>query len=100
VVCILVGISILPLFMILIFDFGIVPSVCHSIYQMEYLVLCACFVDRCLSLCTFSVGHCAFCSSSIYGFGLPLCYLQTLLFKRAFQYELNIFITLRQYQKQ
>ena len=41
------------------------------------LVLCVCFVDRCLSLCTFSVGHCVVCSS-IYGFGLPLWYLQTL----------------------
>ena len=32
------------------------------------LVLCVCFVDRCLSFCTFSFGHCGFCSSSIYGF--------------------------------
>ena len=32
------------------------------------LVLCVCFVDRCLSLCTFSFGHCVVCSSSIYGF--------------------------------
>ena len=30
------------------------------------LVLCECFVDRCLSFCTFSIGHCAVCSSSIY----------------------------------
>ena len=28
------------------------------------LVLCVCFVNRCLSFCTFSFGH----SSSIYGF--------------------------------
>ena len=27
-----------------------------------------CFVDRCLSFCTFSFGHCVVCSSSIYGF--------------------------------
>ena len=32
------------------------------------LVLCVCFVDRCLSFCTFSFGHCVVCSSSIYGF--------------------------------
>jgi hypothetical protein len=38
-----------------------------------------CFVDRCLSFCTFSFGHCVVCSSSIYGFWLPLWYLQTLL---------------------
>ena len=43
------------------------------------LVLYVCFVDRCLSFCTFSFGHCVVCSSSIYGFGLPLWYLQTLL---------------------
>ena len=43
------------------------------------LVLCICFVDRCLSFCTFSFGHCVVCSSSIYGFWLPLWYLQTRL---------------------
>ena len=43
------------------------------------LVLCVCFVDRCLSFCTFSFGHCVVCSSSICGFWLPLWYLQTLL---------------------
>jgi hypothetical protein len=45
------------------------------------LVLYLCFVDRCLSFCTFSFGHCVICSSSIYGFWLPLWYLQTLLDK-------------------
>ena len=38
-----------------------------------------CFVGRCLSFFMFSFGHCVFCSSSIYGFWLPLWYLQTLL---------------------
>jgi hypothetical protein len=33
-----------------------------------FLVLYVCFVDRCLSFCTFSFGHSAVCSSSIYGF--------------------------------
>jgi hypothetical protein len=42
-------------------------------------VLYVCFVDRCLSFCTFSFGHCVVCSSSIYGFCLSLWYLQTLL---------------------
>jgi len=42
------------------------------------LVLYVCIVDRCLSFCTFSFGHCVVYSSSIYGFGLPLWYLQTL----------------------
>ena len=44
-----------------------------------FLVLCVCFVLRCLSFCPFSFGHCVVCSYSIYGFWLPLCYLQTLL---------------------
>ena len=43
------------------------------------LVLCVCFVDRCLSFWTFSFGHCVVCPSSIYGFWLSLWYLQTLL---------------------
>jgi len=41
--------------------------------------LYVCFVDRCLSFCTFPFGHCVVCSSSIYRFWLPLWYLQTLL---------------------
>jgi hypothetical protein len=32
------------------------------------LFLYVCFVDRCLSFCTFSFDHCVVCSSSIYGF--------------------------------
>jgi hypothetical protein len=39
------------------------------------LVLYVCFVDRCLSFCQFSFGHCVVCSSSIYGLWLPLWYL-------------------------
>jgi hypothetical protein len=35
------------------------------------LVLCVCFVDRCLSLCTFSFGHCVVCCSSIYDSAYP-----------------------------
>jgi hypothetical protein len=42
------------------------------------IVLWVWFVDRCLALCTISSGHCVVCSS-IYGFRLPLWYLQTLL---------------------
>ena len=45
------------------------------------LVLYVCFVDRWLSFCTFSFGHCVVCSSSICGFWLPLWYLQTLITK-------------------
>ena len=41
----------------------------------RFLVLCVWFVDRCLSFCPFSFGHCVVCPSSIYGFWLPLWYL-------------------------
>jgi len=39
---------------------------------------CVCFIDRCLSCCPFSCGHCVVCSS-IYGFWLDLWYLKTIL---------------------
>jgi hypothetical protein len=54
----------------------------NCLFQQRFyfaLVLYVCFVDRCLSFCTFSFGHCVVCSSSLYGFWLPLWYLQTLL---------------------
>jgi hypothetical protein len=55
------------------------PPVFSGVHVTWSLVLYVCFVDRCLSFCTFSFGHCVVCSSSIYGFWLPLFYLQTLL---------------------
>jgi hypothetical protein len=48
--------------------------VCSWVHVTRSLVLYVCFVDRCLSICTFSFGHCVVCSSSIFGFGLPLWY--------------------------
>jgi hypothetical protein len=54
------------------------PLVLSAVRVTRSLVLCICSVDRCLSFCTFSVGHCVFCHSSIYGFWLPLWYLETL----------------------
>ena len=55
------------------------PLVFSGVRVTRSLVLYVCFVDRCLSLCAFSFGHCVVYSSSIYGFWLPLWYLQTLL---------------------
>ena len=55
------------------------PPVFTGVRVTRSLVLYECFVDRCLSFCTFSFGHCVVCSSSIYEFWLPLWYLQTLL---------------------
>ena len=54
------------------------PPVFNGVRVPWSLVLYVCFVDRCLSICTFSFGHCVVCSS-IYGFWLPLWYLQTRL---------------------
>ena len=52
--------------------------------------LCVCFVDRCLSFCTFSFCHCVVCSSSTYGFWLPLRYLQILLISPIIVFNLII----------
>jgi hypothetical protein len=57
------------------------PQVFSGVRVTRSLVLYVCFVDRCLSFCTFSFGHCVVCSSSIYGLWLPLWYLQTLIIK-------------------
>jgi hypothetical protein len=55
------------------------PLVLSWVHITRTLVNCVCFVDRCLSFCTFSLCHCVVCSSSIYEFWLPLWYLQALL---------------------
>jgi hypothetical protein len=55
------------------------PPVFSAVRVTRSLVLYVCFVDRCLSFCTLTFGHCVVCSSSIHGFWLPLWYLQTLL---------------------
>jgi hypothetical protein len=39
------------------------PSVLSGVRVTQSLVLCVCFVDRCLSFCPFAFGHCVFCSS-------------------------------------
>ena len=54
-------------------------SVFSGVRVTRSLVVYAYFVDRWLSFCTFSFGHCVVCPSSKYGFWLPLWYLQTLL---------------------
>jgi hypothetical protein len=47
------------------------PPVFSGVCVTRSLVFCVCFIDRCLSFCTFSCGHCIVCSSSIYRFWLP-----------------------------
>ena len=49
----------------------------NGVRVTQSLVLCVCFVDRCLSFFTFSYGHYVVCSSSIYRFWLPLWHLTT-----------------------
>jgi hypothetical protein len=48
----------------------------HTCVQYNFHII-SYFVDRCLSLCTYSVGHCVACSS-MHGFWLSIWYLQTL----------------------
>ena len=55
-----------------VFGGGSYCSIFSGIRATRSLVLCVCFGNRCLSFCTFSFGHCIVCSSSIYGFWLPL----------------------------
>ena len=38
---------------------------------LGFCFMCVCFVDRWLSLCSFSFCHCIICPSSTYGFWLP-----------------------------
>ena len=53
------------------------PLVFGRVRVTRSLVLCVCCVFRCLSFCTFPVGHCVVYSSN-YGSWLPPWYLQTL----------------------
>ena len=55
------------------------PPRFSGILVTRSLVLCVCFVDVFCPFVLFLFGHCVVCSSSIYGFRLPLWYLQTLL---------------------
>ena len=54
------------------------PPVFCGVRVTRYLDLCVYFEDRCMSFCHFPFSHCVGCSSSMYGFWLPLWYLQTL----------------------
>ena len=58
------------------------PPVFGGVRVTRSLVLSVCFVDRCLSICTFYFGHCVVCSSSICGFWLPFGIVK--LFSRPF----------------
>jgi len=57
----------------------------------QSLILCVWFVDRCLSFCRFSFGHCVFCSSLIYRFWLPPFGIFKLFFKMSQILEFHIF---------
>ena len=54
------------------------PPIFSGVRITRSLVQYVCLVDRCLSFKTFSFDRCVV-GSSIYGFWLPLWYLQTLL---------------------
>jgi len=60
----------------------------------RYVVVYVCFVDRCLSFCTFLFGHCAVCSSSIYGFWLLLWYLLATVLSVLLRYTYSDYLPL------
>jgi len=62
------------------------PPVFSRVRVTRYVVLCVCFVHRCLSYCLFSFSHCVVCSSN-YGFWLPLWYV--VLYSRHIRYCAN-----------
>ena len=64
-------------------DYMSPPPVFSGVCVTRSLVLCVCFVDRCLLF----FGHCVVRPSSVYEFSLPLWYLQTLLTKILYQHE-------------
>ena len=55
------------------------PPIFNGVRVTRSLVLCVCFLDRCLFFCPFSFGHFVVCSSSIYRFWLPLCIFKLFL---------------------
>ena len=56
------------------------PSVFMGVLVTPSLVLCVCFVYRCLFFCPFSFGHCTVYSSMIYEFWLPFGIFKPFLF--------------------
>jgi hypothetical protein len=54
------------------FQMNCLPFRSTGVRVTRSLVLYVCFVDRCLSFCAFSFGHCVVCYSSIYWSWLPL----------------------------
>jgi hypothetical protein len=44
------------------------PPFFNVIRVTRSLALCVCFVDRCLSFCSLTFGHCVVCPFSIFGF--------------------------------
>jgi hypothetical protein len=68
-------VSIYPLVSLTILEHLSSPPVFCEVRFTRSLVLCALFVY----ICPFVLFHCVVCSSSIYGFWLPLWYLQALI---------------------
>jgi len=53
----------------------------YNLLATRLLVLCVCFVDRCLSFCPFSFNLCVVCPSSIYAYVIfKLFYLDIIVY--------------------
>ena len=74
----------LTAFFFLLFPLEWTKIILVGFMLLNLLFYVSCFVDRCLSFCSFSFGHCVVCPSSIYGFWLPLWYIQTLFLMKLF----------------
>jgi len=55
---------------------GFISAVFSVVRVIQPVVFLCSFVDQCLSVCPFALGHCIVCRL-IYGFWLPLWYLHT-----------------------
>ena len=71
----------------------------HPQFLVGFMLLTCWFsvcwiVDRCLSFCPFSFGHCVVCPSSIYGFWLPPFGIIKLFLPKLLFDATNLFISL------
>jgi hypothetical protein len=69
------------------------PPVFSGVRVTRSLVLYVCFVDRCLSFCTFSFGHCVVCPSLRYtDSDNPFCTLQQIIDRYMYKCSKNWYV--------
>ena len=68
------------------------PPVFSGVHVTRSLVLCVCFIDRCLSLCTFTFGHWVACSFSNYPFDVFKLFLMLKMYLLIYCYQYNLYV--------